>query len=216
VVDAGRVIVALDILDTRKAIRLVDSLTPLGLRWFKVGLGLWIHSGRAIVEALKERDVNVFLDLKLHDIPHQVGLATSAASELGVDLVTVHASGGSLMMQAAVAGAQGRMRLIAITVLTSLDTRSGQVMERAELAHAAGVDGIVCSPLEVGAIRDRIPPPFLLVTPGVRPAGAQIGDQKRVATPEQAVSNGSDLLVIGRPITQAADPVAAAAAIVGA
>ncbi len=215
-VDAGRVIVALDILDTRKAIRLVDSLTPLGLRWFKVGLGLWIHSGRAIVEALKERDVNVFLDLKLHDIPHQVGLATSAASELGVDLVTVHASGGSLMMQAAVAGAQGRMRLIAITVLTSLDTRSGQVMERAELAHAAGVDGIVCSPLEVGAIRDRIPPPFLLVTPGVRPAGAQIGDQKRVATPEQAVSNGSDLLVIGRPITQAADPVAAAAAIVGA
>jgi len=115
-----------------------------------------------------------------------------------------------------VAGAQGRMRLIAITVLTSLDTRSGQVMERAEQAHAAGVDGIVCSPLEVGAIRDRIPPPFLLVTPGVRPAGAQIGDQKRVATPEQAVSNGSDLLVIGRPITQAADPVAAAAAIVGA
>ncbi len=214
-VDPGRVVVALDVLDSRKALRLVDGLIPLGLRWFKVGLGLWIHGGRPMVEELKKRDVRVFLDLKLHDIPHQVGLATAAASELGVDLVTVHASGGELMMQAAVAGAQGRMRLLAITVLTSLDTVPDVVMERAALAHGAGVDGIVCSPLEVGSVRDRFAPPFLLVTPGVRPAGAKAADQRRVATPEEAVGWGADLLVVGRPITQAPDPIGAARDLVG-
>lgn len=215
-IDPARVIVALDVLDERRALDLVDRLVPVGIRWFKVGLSLWIHSGRPIVKALQDRDVRVFLDLKLHDIPHQVGLATAAASELGVDLITLHAAGGRAMMQAAVAGRQGPTKLLAITVLTSLETNTAKVLDRATSARDAGVDGIVCSPLEVGAVRDRLRPPFLLVTPGVRLAGGRSGDQARVATPEEAIASGSDLLVIGRPIVQAPDPVAAARAMTGA
>ncbi len=214
-VDPSRIIVALDILDQRKALDLVDRLRPVGIRWFKVGLSLWVHAGRPVVDALKDRDVSVFLDLKLHDIPHQVGLAAAAASELGVDLLTVHSSGGVPMMQAAAAGRQGRCKLLAITVLTSLEAQPGEVLARANDAHRAGMDGVVCSPLEVGGLREALAPPFVLVTPGVRPAGAQRGDQRRTATPEEALASGSDLLVIGRPITSAPDPVAAARGIVG-
>jgi len=213
-VDPERVIVALDILDVPKALALVDQLIPLGLRWFKVGLSLWIHAGQTIVEALRARDCHVFLDLKLHDIPHQVGLATKAAAELGVDLLTVHASGGTEMLQAAVEGADGRVKILAITVLTSLDAPEGEVARRAAMAREAGVHGVVCSPLEVASIRPQNPAPFLLVTPGVRPLGSATGDQRRVATPSDALSWGSDLLVIGRPITAATSPVEAARAIV--
>jgi orotidine-5'-phosphate decarboxylase len=205
-IDANRIIVAMDILDVSKVLKLAEKLQPLGVHWFKVGLSLWIHDGRAVVSELKARGARVFLDLKLHDIPHQVGLATTAASKHGVDLLTVHASGGPEMMQAAVTNC-GDTRILAITVLTSLNAQPGQVLHRAVSAYESGVHGIVCSPLEVGDVRKRIPPPFLLVTPGVRPAGSATGDQKRVATPEQAVASGSDLLVIGRPITQADDPV---------
>jgi len=213
-IDPSRIIVALDILDVDRALALADRLLPLGIRWFKVGVSLWIHDGRPVVEGLKSRDAKVFLDLKIHDIPHQVGLATRAAQGLGVDLLTIHSTGGHEMMQAAVEGAGDYTKLLAITVLTSLQAEEGEVIRRAEAAYDAGVHGIVCSPKEVGQVRERIAPPFLLVTPGVRPAGSQTGDQKRVATPEAAISAGSDLLVIGRPITQAPDPVAAARAII--
>jgi orotidine-5'-phosphate decarboxylase len=213
-VDPNRIIVALDILDVPKALALVDQLTPLGLRWFKVGISLWAHAGHQVVEALRERDCKVFLDLKLHDIPHQVGLATQAVSALGVDLLTLHASGGDAMMRAAVEESGEHLRLLAITVLTSLDAPPGEVQRRAEMAHNAGVHGIVCSPLEVEKIRADRAPPFLLVTPGVRPKGAVVGDQRRVATPAEALAWGSDLLVIGRPITAADSPVDAARAII--
>ncbi len=208
-----RIAVALDILDTGKALRLAEGLAPLGVEVFKVGLGLWIHAGPAVVEGLQARKARVFLDLKLHDIPHQVHLATTAAAELGVDLLTIHTTGGAEMMRAAVEAASGRVRLLGITVLTSLDSEPGEVVARARSARQAGLDGIVCSPLEVAAVREACGPDFLLVTPGVRPAGSQRGDQKRVATPEDALGAGSDLLVIGRPITAAPDPIAAARAL---
>jgi orotidine-5'-phosphate decarboxylase len=187
---------------------LADQLIGVGLKWFKVGLGLWIHDGQRVVSTLRSRGARVFLDLKLHDIPHQVRLATQAAAELGVDLLTVHAAGGAEMMSAAAEGAAGKTRLLAITVLTSLDADPSEVVARADLASASGMDGVVCSPLEAEALRARHASPFLLVTPGVRPAGSARGDQRRVATPEQALSWGADHLVIGRPITQADDPCA--------
>ena len=213
-VTRDHIAVALDLTDPAEALRLAERLRGHGLTWFKVGLGLWIRGGRPVVEGLQKLGARVFLDLKLHDIPHQVRLATAAVAELGVDLLTIHAAGGSAMCAAA-AEVRGDTRLLAITVLTSLPGSPATVIERATLAREAGIDGVVCSPLEVGALRERFAPPFMLVTPGIRPTGAALGDQKRVATPEQAVASGSDLLVIGRPITQAADPAAAIAAIVG-
>ena len=213
-VRADQVIVALDILDVDHVLNLVDKLLPTGIRWFKVGVSLWTHAGREVVDAIKQRGGKVFLDLKLHDIPHQVGLATSAAAELGVNLLTVHASGGREMLEAAVANASGGMRLLAITVLTSLDAEEGEVAQLAELAHESGVHGAVCSPLEVAHLRSLLPEPFLLVTPGVRPVGSAAGDQRRIATPEDAIASGSSLLVIGRPITGADDPVAAVNSII--
>lgn len=214
-VPADRIAVALDVLDTGAALSLADRIAPLGVRTFKVGLGLWIHGGRAVVDGLKKRGARVFLDLKLHDIPHQVGLATAAAAALGIDLLTIHASGGPEMMEAAVQAADGRVRLLGITVLTSLASDPDEVLRRARSARAAGLNGIVCSPLEVAAAREACGPAFQLVTPGVRPLGSQRGDQRRVATPEEAIASGSDLLVIGRPITAAEDPVAATLAIIG-
>jgi orotidine-5'-phosphate decarboxylase len=211
---ADKIIVAMDILDTPRVLKLVDKLLPLGIRWFKVGLSLWIHDGPKVVDALQERGANVFLDLKLHDIPHQVELATRAAAARNVDLLTVHASGGPEMLRAAVRGAGDSTKILAITVLTSLDAPEGEVQRRAMRACESGVHGVVCSPLEVGSLRQIVPASFLLVTPGVRPAGSATGDQRRVATPEDAVASGSNLLVIGRPITQADDPVAAAQALV--
>ncbi len=213
-VRADKVIVALDILDVDHVLNLVDKLLPAGICWFKVGVSLWTHAGREVVDEIKQRGGNVFLDLKLHDIPHQVGLATKAAAELGVDLLTVHASGGREMLEASVTNAGEDMRLLAITVLTSLEAEEGEVAQLAELAHESGVHGAVCSPLEVAHLRSLLPKPFLLVTPGVRPVGSAAGDQRRIATPEDAVASGSSLLVIGRPITGADDPVAAVNSII--
>ena len=207
-IDPARIAVALDVLDVPSALRLADELVPLGVRWFKVGLDLWIHGGPDVVRALKDRGVRVFLDLKLHDIPHQVALATAAAAQLGAELLTIHASGGREMIRAAV-GAAGTTKILAVTVLTSLSAAEGEVARLAALAHGAGAHGVVCSPLEAAELRARYAPPFLLVTPGIRPADASADDQQRTATPEAAIAAGSDLLVIGRPITGAPDPAAA-------
>jgi len=168
----------------------------------------------------------VFLDLKLHDIPNTVARAVDAAAALDVELLTVHIAGGASMMEAARDAAAGRLRLLGVTVLTSLgpeDLRGAwgravgsvrdEVSRLAALAHGCGLDGVVASPVDARAIRPGLPPPFLIVTPGIRPEGAGRGDQKRVATPAEAVAAGADWLVVGRPVTQADDPTAALASL---
>jgi len=194
--------------------------------WMKIGLELFCAAGPAIVADYAGRGVRVMLDLKLHDIPETVGRATRQVAALGAGLLTVHAGGGRAMLEAAVAAARqgGATRILAVTVLTSLDERDladiGAVgptaelaLRRARLAIEAGCDGVVASPHEAAAIRHVAPPGFLIVTPGVRPAGADAGDQKRITTPAAARRAGADLLVCGRPIRDAADPAAAARAI---
>ena len=213
-IEPGRIIVALDTPDQKSALLLASELRAAGLTWFKVGLGTWISGGRPLVTSLQEMGCKVFLDLKLHDIPHQVSLATRAVADLGVDLLTVHASGGAEMLKASVQAAGPRTRILAVTVLTSLDAAPGQVAHRAIMAAEAGVHGIVCSPLELGEVRPRLPAPFLMVTPGIRPTGVDSQDQKRVSTPRAAIDGGADFLVIGRAITGATDPAQAATAII--
>jgi len=192
--------------------------------WVKVGLELFCAEGPAIVRDYAKRGLSVMLDLKLHDIPETVARATARVASLGAGLLTVHAGGGRAMLEAAVKHA-GEMRVLAVTVLTSLDDgdladigAQGPVGElvkrRAELAHKAGCHGIVASPHEVAAVRALVPREFLIVTPGVRPAGSAAGDQKRVMTPQQARAAGSDLVVVGRPLRDAPDPAEAARAVV--
>ncbi len=220
-----RLIVALDVPTADEARALVDRLAG-GVGMFKVGSQLFTAAGPDFVRELVGRGERVFLDLKFHDIPNTVASAVASAGQLGVSLVDVHGLGGSAMMAAA-AGALPALgcRLLAITVLTSHDQDSlGEVgvtgaiavsVERlARLAKDAGADGVVASPHEVGLIRDACGPDFLIVTPGIRPAGAAQGDQARLATPAAARRAGADFLVVGRPITQAGDPRAAADAIV--
>ena len=221
----SRVIVPLDVPTEAEALHLVDRL---GARadFYKVGLELYTRSGPRVVEALVERGKQVFLDLKLHDIPNTVGRAVAVASDLGVDLLTVHGSGGPGMLEAAVAHRTGGLRLLAVTVLTSMrPDEMGAVWGReirsvreevgriADLARDADVDGVVASALEASWLRSRVGPDFLIVTPGIRPAGAGSDDQSRIATPADAVEAGADYLVIGRPITRAPDPPAALEAI---
>jgi orotidine-5'-phosphate decarboxylase len=220
-----RLIVALDVPTADDARSLVDRLQgTVGM--FKVGSQLFTAAGPDFVRELVARKEKVFLDLKYHDIPNTVGLAVGAAARLGVSLVDVHALGGKAMLEAGVASlpAMGA-RLLAITILTSHDqgtlgeigvegTVPNTVTSLARLARSAGVDGVVASPHEVALIREACGPDFLIVTPGIRPVGAQLGDQARAATPAAALAAGADYLVVGRPITEAADPVAAAAAIV--
>ncbi len=198
-------------------------LSPL-VKWFKVGMELYCAAGPAAPEAVARAGGRVFLDLKLHDIPATVlGAGRVVASLPGVGLWNVHASGGEEMLAAAVRANRevGQARVLGVTVLTSLDaealrrqgiTRSPteQVVALARLSQAAGLDGVVASPREVAAVRRACGPDFLVVTPGVRPAGADAGDQRRVATPTEAMRAGADYLVVGRPITGAPDPVAAA------
>jgi len=190
----------------------------------KVGLEAFVRFGPDAVAEARRSGARVFLDLKLHDIPNTVAGAVAAAAELGVDYLTVHAGGGPAMLAAAVEAAAGRVGLLAVTVLTSLDdaelerlrmpgSAAARALGWAELAHAAGRAGVVCSPEEAARLRAALPRPFLLVTPGIRPAGAERGDQKRVATPAAALGAGADLLVVGRPITRAADTAAALAEI---
>ncbi len=221
-----RIIVALDYPSTEAAIALADRLDPQHCR-VKVGKELFTRAGPAVVEQLSRRGFDVFLDLKYHDIPNTVAAACAAAAELGVWMLNVHAAGGMAMMQAArerLAQVQHPPLMIAVTLLTSLDNDDltaigcpGTTLERvaqlAKLSAKAGLDGVVCSPLEAAALRQHIGQPFLLVTPGVRPAQDASGDQKRIMSPSQAVAVGADHLVIGRPITAAPDPQAALAAI---
>jgi orotidine-5'-phosphate decarboxylase len=221
-----RIIVALDYPQARPALDLAAGLDPARVR-LKVGKELFTAAGPAVVERLQALGFQIFLDLKFHDIPNTVAAACRAAAEMGVWLINVHASGGRAMMEAARAALDGgnvRPRLIAVTVLTSLDdaalheagsrwTAAEGVQQLAALAQSCGLDGVVCSPQEAAVLRAQAGPEFLLVTPGIRPAGAAAGDQKRIQTPAAALRAGASHLVIGRPITQATDPMAALAAI---
>ena len=217
------VAVALDVAERATFDAWVERFAPrVGV--LKVGLEAYVRFGPAAVERARAAGGRVFLDLKLHDIPNTVAGAVAAAAELGVDYLTVHAGGGPAMLEAATRAATGRVRILAVTVLTHLDagelarldlpgSAAGRALGWARLAREAGCSGIVCSPQELAAIRPELPRPFLLVTPGIRPAGADAGDQKRTATPAAALAAGADLLVIGRPLTQAPDPEAALAAL---
>lgn len=218
----NRVIVALDVADAAAAAGLAARIGD-GASWVKIGLELFVAEGPAVVAAMRAAGHRVMLDLKLHDIPETVARAMARAAALGAELVTVHASGGRSMLAAAVKAA-GSARVLAVTVLTSLDDGdlddigaigpvSELVQRRARLAAAAGCHGVVASPHEAAALRGQVPTGFLIVTPGVRPAGAEAGDQKRIATPGAARRAGADLVVVGRPIRDAADPAAMARAI---
>jgi orotidine-5'-phosphate decarboxylase len=219
----NRLIAALDAANRRDADALVERLAGVP-SWCKIGLELFCAEGPSIVSDYVVHGRRVMLDLKLHDIPETVSRATARAAGLGAGLLTVHASGGRAMLEAAVKAA-GATQVLAVTVLTSLDDADlaqigaqGPVAElvvrRARLAIEAGCAGVVASPHEIAAVRAIAPPGFLIVTPGVRPAGAAVGDQKRVMTPRQARDAGADLVVVGRPLRDAADPAAAARAVV--
>jgi orotidine-5'-phosphate decarboxylase len=220
-----RLAVALDLPTEHEALKLVDRLGQT-CQWFKVGMELYYAAGNSIVQQLRDRGFNVFLDLKLHDIPNTVAGAVRSATHAGASLLTIHAAGGAAMMQAAAeaASAPGSPRLLAVTVLTSMDANelagiginaspAEQVLRLAKLAQGSGIDGFVCSPEEVAALRKQTGPNTLLVIPGIRPTGSAIGDQKRIATPAQAIAHGASMLVVGRPITRAHDPAQAAQAI---
>jgi len=227
-----RLIVALDVDSQAQAERLAEQLDGL-VRRFKIGSQLFTAAGPAVVEAIQKRGAEVFLDLKFHDIPNTVAGAAREAARLGVFMFNVHASGGLAMMKAAAEGAAAaavelsvrRPLAIAVTVLTSLDRAAlhrelgvtssveDHVLHLAELAREAGLDGTVASPVEIAAIRRSLGAAWVIVTPGVRPAGSAAGDQSRVATPGAATRAGAHYLVVGRPITGAPDPAAAAAAI---
>lgn len=221
-----RLIVALDVPDSKSAMRLVAELEGT-CSWFKVGLELFVAAGPAILEPIVARGHSLFLDLKLHDIPNTVAGAIRSAAGLGVRMLTVHAGGGPAMLAAAkdsLAGVANPPELLAVTVLTSMDAEqlhavgvdrapSDQVDTLAKMGLEAGLRGFVCSPQEVEAVRRLTGPEGVLVIPGIRPAGAAIGDQKRVAGPADALRRGASYLVVGRPITQAGDPAKAAQAI---
>ena len=218
------VIVACDFSSGEQVFSFLDKFT--GRKPFvKIGVELFYAEGPAIVRAIKERGHKIFLDLKLHDIPNTVKKAMKVLSNLDVDICNLHAAGTTAMMQAALEGLTredgSRPLLIAVTQLTSTDQESMErdllirepidqvVMHYSQTAKNAGLDGIVCSPLEAGKVHDSCGKDFLTVTPGVRFADGETGDQKRVMTPAQAKEIGSDYIVVGRPITAASDPVAA-------
>ncbi len=222
-----RIIVPLDVPSEERAIALVEQLPQV--RWWKVGLELFVSSGPNILQTLKNRQKRIFLDLKFHDIPNTMAGACREAAAYGVDLVTVHAAAGrSALKAASVAAFEGSQatgcppaKLIAITLLTSLTSRDlafdlkiplelpDYALKMALLAQETGLNGAVCSPQEVEQLRQTCGDDFLLVCPGVRPKWAEAGDQRRAMTPFDAIKAGADYLVIGRPITAATDPVAA-------
>jgi orotidine-5'-phosphate decarboxylase len=231
-----RLIVALDVENAADAHQLVKTLGT-AVRMFKVGSQLFTVAGPDVVTGIIKSGNQVFLDLKFHDIPHQVSGAVASATRLGVSLMTIHASGGLEMMKRAVASAHetssrvgiARPSLVAVTVLTSMDNQSlnqigmmsnsqDAVIRLAKLAQEAGTDGVVASPQEAANIRNGVAKSgFLIVTPGIRPGASSThaaDDQRRVATPESAIRAGADYLVVGRPITGANDPSAAAEAII--
>jgi orotidine-5'-phosphate decarboxylase len=225
------IIVALDVATVNRAIELVEALAPL-VGAFKIGSELFTIAGPELVRRVRSTGASVFLDLKFHDIPNTVAKAVAAAVQLDVQMLTVHTSGGARMLsaaqQSAVETAQQLSRnpplLLGVTILTSLDSNelaeigfqanaARQVERLAGLAVKAGLGGLVCSPLEVVALRQLLPSRMRLVTPGIRPPGAPAGDQKRTLTPAEAVAAGADWLVVGRPVYDAANPTAALQAI---
>ena len=221
------IVVALDYPTQKQALAMAKQLNPSQCR-VKVGKELFTSAGPQVVESLHNLGFEVFLDLKFHDIPNTCAKACAAAAELGVWMVNVHASGGRRMMEAArneIDKASHQPLLIGVTVLTSMEQADlaelglnispiEQVECLAKLTQSSGLDGVVCSAKEVGLIRDLCGPEFLTVTPGIRPAGAEQGDQRRILTPAQAKAAGVHYMVIGRPITQAADPALACADII--
>ncbi|MBD0379211.1 orotidine-5'-phosphate decarboxylase [Paenibacillus sp. WST5] len=229
---AGRIMVALDYANAGGAEELLKQLEGIPC-YMKVGMQLFYAAGPGFVASLKERGYKVFLDVKMHDIPNTVKGGSESVTRLGVDLFNIHAAGGKQMMEAALEGVDkalapgaGRPIVIGVTQLTStsqqvLNDEIGltgsveqAVIRYAQLAHAAGLDGVVASPLEVTQIKAACGDGFVTVTPGIRPAGADVGDQSRVMTPAEAFAQGTDYVVIGRPITGAADPRAAIESII--
>jgi orotidine-5'-phosphate decarboxylase len=218
---ADRIVVALDVPTLGEATDLATALAG-EVGWLKVGLELFAAEGPAAVRAIAAH-APVFLDLKLHDIPATVERAAGRIASLGAALLTVHASGGPEMVAAAVRGLGDGGQVLAVTVLTSMSdddlaaagqsAAAVQVPALARMAVEAGAPGLVCAAPDLAAVRDAVGPTVRLVTPGIRPSGAAVDDQVRVATPASAVADGADLLVVGRPITRADDPVAAARAI---
>ena len=221
-----RLIVALDVPDAAAAAAMVSRLEDT-CAWFKVGLELFVAAGPAVLEPLLRRGHSIFLDLKFHDIPNTVAGAVRSAAGLGVRMMTVHAAGGPAMLTAAheaLSDMPDPPELLAVTVLTSMDqaqvnatgverAAAEQVSLLARMGLDAGLRGFVCSPQEVAALRAMTGPEGILVIPGIRPAGAAMGDQKRIATPAEALRMGASYLVVGRPITHAAEPAKAAEAI---
>lgn len=219
----AELIVALDVPRLSDAVAVIDRLPP-EISFYKVGLELFCADGPPVLQAITSRRKRVFLDLKLHDIPRTVERAVRAAAQHGAELLTIHASGGRAMLKAAADAARSCPRppkLIAVTALTSLDQQdlvdlgisrppAVHVIALGDMAFKAGINGLVCSPEEVQALRARFGATPLLVTPGIRMPGGDAGDQKRISTPAAAVRAGSNYLVVGRPILQATDPVAAA------
>lgn len=227
-----RLIAALDFPTVEAAKKAVEEIGD-AVAYYKVGMELYYAAGNDMIRFLKEHDKKVFLDLKLQDIPNTVASALKVEARLGVDMINVHAVGGKKMMEAAAKAVKEtaeklgveRPKLIAVTILTSMDeeqfadlnyknTIPEQVVALAKLAKAAGLDGVVASPKEAAAIREACGPDFLIVTPGVRPAGSALDDQSRVTTPAQAFANGSTHIVVGRPIMKAENRKQAAEAIV--
>ncbi len=221
---ATQLVVALDVDTLTAAETLVDQIGAQ-VDWYKVGKQLFTGNGPAAVRLLKQRGKRVFLDLKFHDIPNTVAQAIRVAANLGVDMVNVHAGGGPAMLRAAAEAATDRgVLLVAVTVLTSINDAellatgveggtASQVLRLARLAQACGVAGVVCSALEIDLLRQVCGQSFKLVVPGIRPAGAEAGDQKRIMTPAAAAAAGADFIVVGRPISAAEQPAAAAAAV---
>lgn len=220
---AERIIIALDVKSGREGLETAARLDAA--RIFKVGLELFTAEGPGFLRSLRESGKEIFLDLKLHDIPNTVAGAVRSGTRHGVRMMTLHTAGGGAMMAAAAQAARetsdeektSRPLLLGVTVLTSLKEDDlveigmsppveDQVFRLAGLARTAGLDGVVCSPREIAAVRRESGPDFLIVTPGIRPAGADLQDQKRVMTPEEAIALGADYLVIGRPITAADSP----------
>ena len=225
-IPVDRLIIALDVPSAAQARELAAQLRGT-CRWVKVGLELYLAAGTAMVEELTAQGFSVFLDLKFHDIPNTIAGAVRSAASMGASLLTIHAAGGPAMLRAAVEAAAATKyapQLLAVTVLTSMDqaqlaaigidcTAADQVLRLARMAIDSEIRGLVCSPEEVRLLRQNLGTEPRLVVPGIRPAGAAVGDQKRIATPADAIRAGASQLVVGRPITQAANPVEAAQAI---
>lgn len=219
--DTSRLIIAMDFADKNQALALADKLDPARCR-LKVGKEMFTRFGPELIKQLQGRGFEIFLDLKFHDIPNTVAKACAAAADLGVWMINVHTSGGRKMMEAAANVLQSYAAdaplLTGVTVLTSMSTEEmletgiessieQRVLMLSRLAKDSGLDGVVCSALEANRLRQEIAGDFLLVTPGIRPIGSAAGDQHRIMTPVDALEAGSDYLVIGRPVTQADDPL---------